>query len=214
MVDYRHWKLIQWQRELGFKRNGAKRRWTRSDYLLHVVSNLGSICETLRKQERHETIDLLPELFISLLVFANVSKINLQEAAWRKYPGVCPSCLERQDCNCIRREKVIRTDADLDPYRQSRRLMPETLDDWQLMSSKIFGKQNQVQWREKIWYHFEEEVGEIAKALLFQGPRELSDELADAFAWYVAFSNRMAVSITNLLVAKFFSHSYSLAKIA
>ena len=187
--------------------------WNEANHLLHVVGTWAKVCEALRKQKKEEVIALLPLLFRRLLVFANMVGVDLEEAVWHKYPGLCPSCLASADCDCIRQKKTFNGKETMDGFRANLELRPKTLDGWQDMFGRIYGKVNKLVWKEMVWYHFEEEVGEVSDAYNFQlGPERLRDELADAFAWLLSFCNRMEINMARLIAAKYFRlSSYDLA---
>ena len=188
--------------------------WNEANHLLHVVGTWAKVCEALRKQKNDKIIELLPLLFRRLLVFATMMKVDLEEAAWHKYPGVCPSCLASEDCNCIRQKKTFNGKEVMAKFHTNLGSRPKTLDEWQDMFGRIYGKVNRISWKEIIWYHFEEEVGEVADAYNFLGHEQLENELADAFAWLLSFCNRMEVRLARLLHAKYFPESsYDLARI-
>lgn len=80
---------------------------------------------------------------------------------------------------------------------------PGTLNEWQTMFSKIYGRHNSKVPFPEIWLHLMEEAGEIAEDLRKENFKRLSYDLPDVFAWLCAFSNKFNVSLDELVWNKF-----------
>lgn len=175
-----------------------KQYWTSESLLLHVVEAGAEITEFLRHQNSEGVISRLPILFKRLIAFCNMMRVDLEEAVWYKYPAICPYCFRTEKCLCITEERVYRERADLDSYRNMSHFRPSSLYEWQDMFSRIYGNINKTVWREMIWFHFEEEVGEVSKAFRLKDTQALQNELADTFAWLMAFCTKLSINLDDL----------------
>lgn len=170
-----------------------------SDVLLHIVEEMAELAEALRKEHRAEVITNLPDVFAWLSSFCNIVAIDLEKAVWYKYPNLCPYCFQKKHCVCIAEELKYQADkGQLEKYRERKEEMPLTLDAWQKMFERIYGRVNKIKFQVQIWFHLWEEIGEVSKAFRLHQRKELEEELADCFAWLLAVSTKLQVSLAEL----------------
>lgn len=66
------------------------RDYTLQDLLLHIQEEAAKIDEGIRKENNADMVAGLPHFFCWFLSLANMAGIDLEKAAWGKYPGICP----------------------------------------------------------------------------------------------------------------------------
>lgn len=171
-----------------------RRDYTAADVLLHVQEEAAKIDEALRKGLENEAIVALPFLFCWLLGFCNMAKINAEKAVWSKYQGICPYCGREKDCMCITAETKPK-----EWIKNPQGKVPESLLEWQEMFTKIYGKINKASWPIQIWLHYHEELGEVSREFRLKEKIKMEEEFADCFAWFIAFCNRLKVSLEDIV---------------
>jgi NTP pyrophosphatase (non-canonical NTP hydrolase) len=67
--------------------------------LLWLQSELGELIDAYLKQDTSGTVEEVADIFAWLCSICNLLDIDLEEAAWTKYPDKCPRCL-LVPCNC------------------------------------------------------------------------------------------------------------------
>jgi len=173
-----------------------KRDYTESDLLLHIQEEAALIDEGLRKIDengRQEIINALPKFFCWLLSFCNMAGIDLETVISGKYSGCCPYCGREKNCMCIT--------GDVKPsqwHALDARKIPCNLPEWQIMFFDIYGKINKISPLIHIWLHVHEELGEFSREWRLGNRSEAFDEMADSFAWLMAFCNKLGVNLGDL----------------
>ncbi|WP_010478341.1 MazG nucleotide pyrophosphohydrolase domain-containing protein [Thermococcus zilligii] len=66
---------------------------------LWFVEEVGELSEAIRKHDREAMEEEFADVLAWLASLANLLGINLEEAAKRKYPSVCPYC-GKNPCEC------------------------------------------------------------------------------------------------------------------
>jgi NTP pyrophosphatase (non-canonical NTP hydrolase) len=188
--------LKEWQ-EMFQKIYGEKneRDYSPADLLLHVEEEAALIDEALRKEKIDDIPQPFARLIAWLIAFCNMVGIDLEKMVWEKYQGICPYCGREENCMCI-----TYTDAQKPKewYRNPKGKMPSTLNEWQRMFEKIYGKINKMMWLLQVWLHFHEELGELSRDFRLESLK-IKEEIADVFAWIVAFANKMKVNLEEIL---------------
>lgn len=169
-----------------------------ADLLLHVFEETAIIAESQRKEDSTEIGFAVAHFFGWLLAFCDRLEIDLGKAIFSKYAGICPYCGREENCVCISSEK--KPD---EWFKNPDGSLPETLPEWQSMFRKIYGKINQVAGKQKVWLHVHEELGEVSKAFRLKKEQPLKEELADIFAWLVAFCNLSRIDLDVLIFATY-----------
>ncbi len=174
------------------------------DLLLRINEELSRVDELMRKENLAGVIQYLPRLFAWLVTFANRVDINISEALWEKYPGVCPYCLKKRNCMCITQEtKYTAQRPELKKIREGRKNVPQSLTEWQQLLANIYGKVNKVQMLIQVWLHVSEEIGEICRAFRRRFDNNLREELADATAWILSTATKLGVDLQQLVLQRY-----------
>ncbi len=66
---------------------------------LWFIEEVGELSEAIRKGDREGMGEELADVLAWLLSLANLLGVDLEEAAKKKYPGVCPYC-GKKPCEC------------------------------------------------------------------------------------------------------------------
>ena len=178
------------------KRNRAM--YSSADILLHVFEETAVVAEVFRKESLEDFASSVARLFGWLIGFCNNEHIDLASAIFRKYHGCCPYCGLKANCMCISSETK---PSKWLPWKYAD--MPDTLPKWQRMFERIYGNVNKVAGRDKCWLHFQEELGEVSRAFRLKERDHLRDELADAFAWLVAFCSNCRLDLENIVLNRY-----------
>ena len=193
-MQKRQKSLRQWQmmfKEIYGEKN--QRHYTPADLLLHVVEETSAIAESLRKEDGALETPLA-HLFSWLVVFTTSLRIDVEKAIFQKYQGLCPYCGRKRNCICISSEKK-----PSQWFRDHSVKVPSSLAEWQNFFNRIYGNVNKVTGRNKIWLHLLEEIGELSKAFRIKKRRVIREELADVFAWFFSFSNRLGLDLEKIV---------------
>jgi len=168
-----------------------ERLYGSSNLLLHVFEETAVIAESFRKEDHKDIYPAIARFLNWLLGFCNSEGVDLSDAIFAKYHGACPYCGRPMHCTCISAETKPRK------WRRQKKnvMMPDSLQAWQDMFKNIYGRVNKVAGREKCWLHLHEELGEVSRAFRLKERVNLRDELADVFAWLVAFCNNSGIGL-------------------
>jgi NTP pyrophosphatase (non-canonical NTP hydrolase) len=172
-----------------------ERDYSAADLLLHIAEEAALIDEALRKEKLEEISQPLARLVAWLFAFCNMMDVDIQETVWQKYQGICPYCGKEENCMCI---TYTDTQKPKQRYCNPRGKIPSTLGEWQRMFEKIYGKINKMMWLIQVWLHFHEELGELSRAFRLGNPK-MKEEVADVFAWLVAFANKTKINLEEIL---------------
>lgn len=173
-----------------------QRDYTLQDFLLHIQEEAAKIDEGIRKIDengRSEIIDALPKLFCWFLSFCNMAGIDLQAVISAKYSGCCPYCGREKNCMCI-----TGNGKPSHWYTTLSVKTPRNLYGWQRMFHEIYGKINKISPLTHVWLHVHEELGEFSREWRLEEYEKAADELADSFAWLMAFCNKLGVNLGNI----------------
>ncbi|NJF24659.1 MazG nucleotide pyrophosphohydrolase domain-containing protein [Thermococcus sp. Bubb.Bath] len=66
---------------------------------LWFVEEVGELSEAIRKRDRESMEEEFADVLAWLASLANLLEIDLEKAARKKYPGVCPYC-GKKPCEC------------------------------------------------------------------------------------------------------------------
>jgi len=194
---------------------------------LHLIENASKVGEGMRRNEWGKAFKELAHVFAWLCSFVakcqekdlqvnNIDEVYLldepfSEIIFFHYPNVCGTC-GWSPCRCSIWRKKIETDPkfkkiimkQLALQRKKQHEKPTTLDGWVEMFRRIYENADYGYPIEYICFHFMEEVGEVAKAILelqrFVGKdlstmtnedskkltkwrKNLKEELSHVFAW-------------------------------
>ena len=172
------------------------------ELLLRVNEEVSEIDELVRKEKISEITQKLPHLFVWLMAFIDRAGIDIAEALWDKYPGVCPYCLRAYDCMCISQDQEYDPGkSTLEIIRKDRKNIPQSLSDWQTMFKRIYGRVNGIQMLIQVWLHVSEEIGEISGAFRKKQNDNLREETADGMAWILSTATKLNVNLQDLVLS-------------
>lgn len=159
----------------------------------------------------------LSHTFAWICALSNQLNIDLEHCVWSKYPEICPYCQEAL-CNCatigkrpIYDKENVMSIADANRYKIESSAY--ALEEWKSHFNNIYRQSNQD--LHLVSRKFMEEIGEIAEGikclsykvflpldkqeeLLERLDPRLQDEMADIFAWYLAFVNKISLDTSEL----------------
>lgn len=175
-----------------------------TDLLLRVNEEVSKIDELVRKEDIEEIARNLPRLFVWLMAFIDRVGIDISDALWEKYPGVCPYCLKEQNCMCITQEtKYDSCQLRLKEIREKKENIPKSLTGWQQSLAAIYGNVNRLQMLIQIWLHVCEEIGEISGAFRKKWGDNLREEVADAMAWLLSVSTKLRTDLQEAVLKQY-----------
>lgn len=190
------------QKMFGHIYNKVNKAYYSEEHMLaRMTVEVSRLLEVARKDRREEFKIWLPRVFSWYNGTANMLGINLQEALWCKYPGVCYYCLREKDCSCTvehdhieNREDILRR---LKRERKDRE--PITLREHQLMHRRLYFRQNDRIMLIQTVSHIAEEAGEVAIEYYNKNLVGLTDEMADVGSWIFATTNRLDLDLEDLV---------------
>ncbi|OHA64853.1 MAG: hypothetical protein A2672_01555 [Candidatus Wildermuthbacteria bacterium RIFCSPHIGHO2_01_FULL_49_22b] len=173
------------------------------DMLIQVQRFVMRGLKGIRQEDKKKTtLNLLIALswFISLM---NQLHINVQEAAWNRFPGRC-SCCGKCPCICRKEKRKTRKRIIVKSGKA-----PRTIAGFQKMFSAIYPPESRT--KEQAGIHLGEEAGELAEAVLaYRGNREgqdfesIANEGADFLSCLFGVCNSLGID-----VAKELAHLFS-----
>lgn len=197
-VSLGDWQVMVW----GIYREKDLRDYPPAEMILSLIGTYRAIAKGSRKENAVEILEALPKMFIWLLSSCSMLGLDLERIVWAKYPGLCPYCEATQHCSCLTQKEKPQ-----DLYRNDNGTLPFSLDAWQAMFERIYGRVNRIVARNAIVSHLGEELAEVSTAFKFRGSREgmqeLEHELADVFAWIMALAIRYDVMLSTLAFATY-----------
>lgn len=170
---------------------GLSRMW------LHLVQDMSTLANAIRKNDVSLMLRMLPRLFCWLCGFCTKLNLDLEDTAWHFFPSICPTCWNAI-CKCGANKQLLPTCAQKDEASLNKAMVdnrtarPETIDGFVTMFARIYGNHSESANLTDVYLHFSEEVGEVAEwirvAESITNPkaaveRELASELADVFSW-------------------------------
>lgn len=175
---------------------------SKDEIFVHLVKVFGGGSRYLfRTSDPHGSKDFLAKIFGWYCALVNRLGIDIEDALWKKYPGVCPRCL-RDVCAC---------GSPLNPIDPEKLLMlaasnvkPRSVQEWQAMFRRLYrspsGGTDVAPSKERlatVFTRMAEELGEVAEALLMDEVIDenvesvVRNEMADLCAWIFALANNL-----------------------
>lgn len=189
--------VAAWQatfREIYGLRN--RMRTSADRILLRLQREIGKLAECVRK-DGPDVEKSLAGIAARIFALANWFDLDLDNLIRRKYPGRCYYCGKTQDCSCLDLAR-----APLSTV--SAFVISMSLDDLQTMLRRIYGKTNESQGRARVFNHLSEELAELTEAVLEGNFTSLKEEIADLFAWWIAYVNLQEVPSADALLFQFY----------
>lgn len=162
-----------------------------------LFENIRRISRCVRKENREAIREFVPVFYSCLMAAWDRLGVNIAEALWLKYPGVCPYCLKTEKCACIIAEKsaYIWNDAKFDSLRNAAEKRPANTAEWQAMFKRIYGNVNSIEPLTAIWLHFIEEFCELTDELERENAERILEESADVTAWFFSFCTKLNIIV-------------------
>ena len=134
--------------------------------------------DTIKEDGQQHMAALLSSIFIVAELFT----IDIFDALWEKFPGVCTYCREKK-CSCaFFKQKPDRDEAALAFFRAQEDCRPKTVQGWQELMRQIYGVANEQLSQIEVWMRVVEEAWEVEVELRVSNRAGIIDELADVFA--------------------------------
>ena len=208
MTDSRYHKemrLNEWAemfREIYFPTQNYNR--SKIEIFVHLIKVFGGGSRFLfRTSDPDGSRDYLAKIFGWYCALANRLQIDLEETLWRKYPGVCPRCMQAV-CMCERTPKDIEPGKLAVLAASNSYQKPESLRQWQTMFGHMYRSPNGGEAippsRDRlamVFTRMAEELGEVAEAILLDEAIDhevglvIRNEFADLGAWIFALANNL-----------------------
>ena len=177
-----------------------KRNYSTEELLIRINEEASKIDKMLRRSDSSDEAKNLSRLFAWILAFANQAEIDVEKAIWHKYQRICPYCGKEENCMCItlgtKPQKWCRN-------REAECEIPRSLTEWQKMFDKIYGNINKMLWKIQVWLHVHEEIGELSEAYRLGQIKSMQEELADVFAWFMAFYNKSKIDLASVIYERY-----------
>jgi NTP pyrophosphatase (non-canonical NTP hydrolase) len=203
--------LAEWQEHLAkmyHKQNDGRRPL---ETFARVVEMCSGIARGIHRSDVENLSKFAPRALAWLIGVANQLHVNLEEAVWFSYPGVCPHCRQAERCVCrLYKPRPPRASEEETRGLQAKHQKPKTIFEWQSMFYRIYGPMNEVVGEAKCLAAFLEELGELSEMIRFnyapdaplakkEIQRRLEQELSDMFAWYCGVCNFKRVEIDAIM---------------
>ncbi len=180
--------------------------------VLNLAEAAAKAASHVRRQSSEADVSAsLGHLLFSLLDLAARLRVCLSCAAWRKFPGVCPYCIngrrrsspirmeivdgslvDLHQCRCIYAEghgKYIASDTSIEKYRMAVNHEILGLGCWEQILGIVYGQRHVAEGSAcDLVVHLVEEVGEVLEDVRTRST-SVADELADVFSWVVSLAN-------------------------
>lgn len=201
--------VSEFQRMFAHIYNGINKTWYSDEELIRrLLEVICSLMEPARKDEREGFGVELSHVFSWYNAVANRFNINLTDALWKKYPGVCTYCMRERDCSCaVEHPEIENKEALLRGLRRDRAgREPLTLRAHQELHARLYGRQNARIFPIQITAHLAEEGGEVSKALRYGNLEDAEEEMADIASWIFALGIRLGLPPIDELVWKVYPY--------
>ncbi len=188
-----------------------ERKYKKDDELIdRLMEEIACLTEYARKDRRAAFIRKTADIFSWHMGVCNRLGVDIQEALWRKYPGVCPYCLKEKDCICgTEHPKIADAELKLRRLRRERRgREPKTLAGHQALHRRLYSWQHDCELPIIIVAHMVEEIGEVSYAHRHFVMAEdtvqknrfwdnVCEELTDVLSWMFALANRLEFDLAD-----------------
>lgn len=187
-------------KERGYNNNQVA--FMRGYIISHISQDLGDLAEAIRESDNDTLKSKIGSMFAWIFALANEFEENIEDILYDKYPGFCPYCGHRINCDCAwwvpaqtKKNKDKKFEKPIDAI--SGITKPEQLTGWIDMWEIIYGKKYQIaQSIADIMYKLLEEEAEILDELDKVEGKTLNREkeyyqkskreFADFISWFLA----------------------------
>ncbi len=182
------------------------------ELIARLNEEISCLMEHARKDRRSAFREQLANIFSWHIAVANRLDINIQEALWYKYPGICPYCFKDKDCVCGTEHPEVE-DKELKLAQLRREYAghePQTLAEHQALHKRLYGWQHERELPIIIAAHLVEEGGEVSHAyrhfMMAKDQIEKDcwrnrarEEMADVLSWMFALANRLEFDLADAI---------------
>lgn len=210
-----NWSLSQWQHHVSQMFGNVNKQRSPLETFARVTEMATGISRGVREEDKEILKKFVPRFLAWLLGLSTQLGIDLEEAVYNSYPGVCTYCRLPEGCTC----KLQRTNEERisNPKEikqlQSRHPRPPNLLEWVGMFEHIYLDINKNTGHLKMLGHFLEELGEVCEIIRFHLVKDedlerwnvtltridieklLPQEFADLFAWFCGLAYTMGIEI-------------------
>jgi len=161
----------------------------------------------IRKGDMVLTKDSLLKALSWLMTVANRLKIDLDQALWKRFPGVCSYC---GDAPCVCQERHVKKRVKI---REEHGKKPRTLEATQSKMAEIYPRASRT--LEHAGIHLAEEMGEVSEAIRrhYSAPEEkhfasIKSELADYLSCLYNIANSADINVAEELAHRYHNNCY------
>lgn len=170
--------------------------WDWREICLRIAEQLGELAEAVRTNSPDQS-QAIAGIGARIFALANWFEWDLAKLVFAKYSGACPYC-HQNPCQCpggATQKRIVTPNASL---------LKQTLEETRQMFDHIYGERNRADGRDAVFKHLAEELGELIHALRHRDIPNAQEEIADLFAWWIAYLNfSNHDSLSNLLFSAF-----------
>jgi NTP pyrophosphatase (non-canonical NTP hydrolase) len=182
------------------ERNRAN--YTTEQLVARLVEETTHLLELVRKDYRRGFGKKIADVVSWHSAVTNRLKIDIQDAMWEKYPGVCSYCLRPRDCQCgiEHPEEIKDKDFRLRSYRLYRDgREPHTFVEHQALHARLYAWQHKKEFPIIVASHIVEEAGEVSEAFRHEHWEHMEEEMADVLGWAFTLANRMEIDLSDTI---------------
>lgn len=210
-----NWSLSQWQHRLSEMFGNINKQRNPLETFARVTEIATGISRGVREEDKEILKKFVPRFLAWLLGLSTQLGIDLEEAVYNSYPGVCTYCRLPEGCTCKLKRTTDERISDPNEIEelQSRHPRPTNLLEWVGMFAHIYHDINKNTGRLQMLGHFMEELGEVCEIIRFHLTLDedlerwnvtlsrtdieklLPQEFADLFAWLCGLANSMGIEI-------------------
>jgi len=214
-IPYRtNWSIAQWQERLRNMYGTVNDQRRPLETFARVTEMATGISRGVREEQKEIMKKFFPRFLAWLIGLSTQLGVDLEEAVWGSYPGVCTYCRQPEACTCKlrpKKDRIVNRD-EIEQFQTAHR-KPDNLIDWVAMFSRIYKGINKETGRMKMIAHFMEELGEVCEAVRFHLVHDadlktwkvelsraeietlLRQELSDLFAWFCGLTYQMGIEL-------------------
>ena len=211
--DVQKWDLDQWQKMFERIYKQKNTRYSPPDICYRLLEEVGELVYPIKQVHLNNIGWQLPDVFAWLC--ALVSKMDeharVSNIIWTKFHKGCPGCKKIEDCSCVDIFEAIEKQIEIPKEKKSKTLFelhkPNTVDDWQIFLTKIYGRRNVALDPMILLARLIEDIGDIARMIRKKESFiNMHSKIASAFAWLFGICNRFSFSYEDYM-------SFSLSEI-
>jgi len=188
-------------KKVGYQDNQVA--FMRGYIISHISQDLGDLAEAIRESDNAKLGSKIGSMFAWIFALANEFEENIEDIIYEKYPGFCPYCGHKKNCDCAwwipaqtKKNKEGKFEKPIEEGEVGH-TKPDQLPGWITIWEIIYGKKYQIaQSIADIMYKLLEEEAEILEELDKTEGKTLDREkeyygkakreFADFISWFLA----------------------------